>query len=506
MSDSQSLLQQAIASAKAGRRDVARRMFQQVVAQEPENQVAWLYLAGLATSADEANQALARVQHLNPDSPHLARARTWATRRFEPAARASSVQADTVPVPAGPWPAAPPAEPPAPPERARQVTPYRLWERLVLAFTAATLVIVLGVTLIALMLPPESAAQLVPAEAQAAIPLLRLPTPTDTPAQAVARLVPELEAARAAMDYPSITIVLERMHAADPGNESVTAQLREAYLAQGMIQRNAGDYHNARLSFERALAVDPTSEVARREAGLSALFQTGAELHQQGQWADALSALQQVYERDPGYPHIDELLYSVHYNLGLAREAANALEEALASFEAANAILPEAPEAGQKIEEITLKLTPPTPTPTPVVTPPPTPEPKPGPSDKRVVVDISEQRAYLYEKDELVRKFVVSTGEPGRDTAIGEFEILNKIPLAYASTWNLDMPYWLGIYWAGPLQNGFHALPTVRHTGLTMWDGYLGQRVSYGCIILSNEDAKTLYDWVDIGTPVSIQP
>lgn len=476
-------------------------MFQQVVAQEPENQVAWLYLAGLATSADEANQALARVQRLNPDSPYLAKARAWATRRFEPAARASSVQAETAPVPASLRPAAPPA-----PERARQVTPYRLWERLVLAFAAATLVIVLGVTLIALMLPPEGAAQLVPAEAQAAIPLLRFPTPTDTPAQAVARLVPELEAARAGSDYPAIIAVLERMHAADPGNGSVTAQLREAYLAQGMIQRNAGDYHNARLSFERALAVDPASEVARREAELAGLFQTGAELHQQGQWTDALSALQQVYDRDPGYPHIDELLYSVHYNLGLAREAAKALDEALASFEAANAILPEARDAGQKIEEITLKLTPPTPTPTPVSTPQPTPEPTRSPSDKRVVVDISEQRAYLYEQDELVRKFVVSTGEPGRDTAIGEFEILNKIPVAYASTWNLDMPYWLGIYWAGPLQNGFHALPTVRHTGLTMWDGYLGQRVSYGCIILSNEDAKTLYDWVDIGTPVSIQP
>ena len=24
--------------------------------------------------------------------------------------------------------------------------------------------------------------------------------------------------------------------------------------------------------------------------------------------------------------------------------------------------------------------------------------------------------------------------------------------MAYASTWNLDMPFWLGIYWAGPLE------------------------------------------------------
>ena len=124
---------------------------------------------------------------------------------------------------------------------------------------------------------------------------------------------------------------------------------------------------------------------------------------------------------------------------------------------------------------------------------------------KRVVVDISEQRAYTYQDDTLVYNFIVSTGEPGRDTIIGKYEIQNKIPTAYASTWNLDMPYWLGIYWSGPLQNGFHAVPTVRHTGQTMWDGYLGQRVSYGCVILSMADAQTLYNWVDVGTPVTIQ-
>ncbi|MDX1523581.1 MAG: L,D-transpeptidase, partial [Anaerolineae bacterium] len=75
-----------------------------------------------------------------------------------------------------------------------------------------------------------------------------------------------------------------------------------------------------------------------------------------------------------------------------------------------------------------------------------------------------------------------------------------------ASTWNLDMPFWLGIYWAGPLQNGIHSLPTVRHTGQTLWDGYLGQRVSYGCVILGEDDASTLYNWADVGTKVIIVP
>jgi lipoprotein-anchoring transpeptidase ErfK/SrfK len=113
---------------------------------------------------------------------------------------------------------------------------------------------------------------------------------------------------------------------------------------------------------------------------------------------------------------------------------------------------------------------------------------------------------YVYEGDDLRWEWIVSTGERGRDTAVGEFAIQSKIEMAYASYWNLDMPYWMGIYWSGPLENGIHALPTQRHTGLRLWDGFLGQRVSYGCVILSEEDAETLYNWANIGTPVTIQP
>jgi lipoprotein-anchoring transpeptidase ErfK/SrfK len=132
---------------------------------------------------------------------------------------------------------------------------------------------------------------------------------------------------------------------------------------------------------------------------------------------------------------------------------------------------------------------------------PPTPRPIPN---KRIEVDISEQHFYAYEDDILAYSFVCSTGEPGRDTAPGNYQVLDKIPMAYASTWNLKMPYWLGIYWAGTLENGIHALP-ILSSGQKLWDGYLGQRVSYGCVILSTEAAKTIYDWAEIGMPVTIR-
>jgi lipoprotein-anchoring transpeptidase ErfK/SrfK len=134
------------------------------------------------------------------------------------------------------------------------------------------------------------------------------------------------------------------------------------------------------------------------------------------------------------------------------------------------------------------------------------PTPTPPPNLQRIVVDISEQQMYVYEGDNLLWKWVVSTGEPGRDTAIGQFKIQSKIEKAYASIWNLDMPYWLGIYWSGSIEDGIHALPINRATGVKLWEGLLGKRVSYGCIILSDENARTLYDWAKMGTPVIVQP
>ena len=96
-----------------------------------------------------------------------------------------------------------------------------------------------------------------------------------------------------------------------------------------------------------------------------------------------------------------------------------------------------------------------------------------------------------------------STGGYGSPTVPGNYHVLDKIPNAYASTWNLQMPYWLGIYYAGTLENGIHALPILSN-GQRLWEGYLGQRVSYGCVILSTEAARTLYHWAEIGTPVII--
>jgi lipoprotein-anchoring transpeptidase ErfK/SrfK len=122
---------------------------------------------------------------------------------------------------------------------------------------------------------------------------------------------------------------------------------------------------------------------------------------------------------------------------------------------------------------------------------------------KSILVDISEQHMYAYQGDTLVYSFVASTGMHNA-TRVGTFQILDKIPSAYGSTWDIWMPSWMGIYYAGSTENGIHALPILPN-GATLWAGYLGTPISYGCVVLGSYEAQLLYDWADIGTPVIIQ-
>jgi lipoprotein-anchoring transpeptidase ErfK/SrfK len=122
---------------------------------------------------------------------------------------------------------------------------------------------------------------------------------------------------------------------------------------------------------------------------------------------------------------------------------------------------------------------------------------------KYILVDISDQHMYVYEGDVMIYSFVASTGI-GNSTRVGTFQVQSKIPNAYGSTWNIWMPSWLGIYWSHGLENGIHALPILSN-GATLWSGFLGSPVSYGCVVLGSYEAKLLYDWAELGTPVEIR-
>ena len=130
--------------------------------------------------------------------------------------------------------------------------------------------------------------------------------------------------------------------------------------------------------------------------------------------------------------------------------------------------------------------------------------PAPSGGGKRIVINLSEQHLYAYKGNRLVYSFVASSGAAPTYTRIGQFRVQRKIPNAYGAAWNIWMPHWLGIYWAGSTENGIHGLPILPN-GQTLWAGNLGRPVSYGCIVLGTHEAQLLYNWAEIGTPVSIR-
>ena len=124
----------------------------------------------------------------------------------------------------------------------------------------------------------------------------------------------------------------------------------------------------------------------------------------------------------------------------------------------------------------------------------------------KFVASISEQRCWLYSGTTVIAKWTCSTGRRGAGTKVGTFRIQSKMEKAYGSRWNIWMPYWLGIYYAGGSENGIHGLPWNASTGVQVWSGSVGTPITYGCVMLNNKHAKMLYDMAYIGMPVVIRP
>jgi hypothetical protein len=198
-------------------------------------------------------------------------------------------------------------------------------------------------------------------------------------------------------------------------------------------------------------------------------------------WDAAIEGL--LEGRDQGLAEAEHvaLLARAYRQRGIAAQELGHLDEAKVDLEAALALEPGDQEAQARLDQILAVLFPP----------------------KLIEINISTQWFYAWEGDDLIYSFPTSTGLVGQDTAPGHYQVLDKIPVAYSSIWNLTMPYWLGIYWVGSVQNGIHALP-IRPDGTVMWGGLLGTRQSYGCVILSTEAAELIYNWAELGTAVHI--
>lgn len=126
-------------------------------------------------------------------------------------------------------------------------------------------------------------------------------------------------------------------------------------------------------------------------------------------------------------------------------------------------------------------------------------------SATRFVASISAQHCWLYVNGQLVGNWTCSTGRKGSPTVPGTYKIQSKMSRAWGGTWGWWLPAWLGIYYAGKMENGIHGLPYTP-AGVRQWEGMIGTPVSYGCVVLADVNAQQLYNVAYVGMPVIIQP
>jgi len=119
--------------------------------------------------------------------------------------------------------------------------------------------------------------------------------------------------------------------------------------------------------------------------------------------------------------------------------------------------------------------------------------------EKRIYVDLTNQRVYAYQGDTLVHNFLVSTGKWGR-TPTGTFRIWGKSRYQKMSGGSTalrtyyylpNVPY---IMWFSNDQ-----VSAARGFSLhgTYWHDNFGHPMSHGCVNMKTEEAAIIYDWSD---------
>ncbi|MCB8945295.1 MAG: L,D-transpeptidase family protein [Ardenticatenaceae bacterium] len=79
--DSTTLLKQAHNAIKAGDKSHARQLLQEAVRQDAQDYRGWLWLASLTASPQASLEYVNRAEMLNPNNPHVQKARAWAEAR-----------------------------------------------------------------------------------------------------------------------------------------------------------------------------------------------------------------------------------------------------------------------------------------------------------------------------------------------------------------------------------------------------------------------------------------
>jgi len=119
---------------------------------------------------------------------------------------------------------------------------------------------------------------------------------------------------------------------------------------------------------------------------------------------------------------------------------------------------------------------------------------------KIIYVDIDDQKLFAWEGNKLLYEFDVVTGRPGKETHPGVFKTFSKHADYTSKTYGSPMPYTMFFTKDGKALHGtqWATLRSYVHAYITESVG------SHGCVGLTSENAKTLFDWAPVQTRVVI--
>jgi len=132
----------------------------------------------------------------------------------------------------------------------------------------------------------------------------------------------------------------------------------------------------------------------------------------------------------------------------------------------------------------------------------------PQETEIRLVLKLSERRVYVYRGDQMQANYPVAVGKRGWETPTGTFAVIQMdVNPIWQSPWTNQVSTpgpnsplgvrWIGFWTDGTDHIGFHGTPTLSS---------IGKAASHGCVRMRNEDVVALFEQVQVGTPVIVEP
>ncbi len=125
----------------------------------------------------------------------------------------------------------------------------------------------------------------------------------------------------------------------------------------------------------------------------------------------------------------------------------------------------------------------------------------------RLVLKLGERRVYVYRQNKVQASFQVAVGKGGWETPTGNFKVTHMIKdPVWEHPWTGELvpagpdnplgTRWIGFWTDGKNVIGFHGTPNPES---------IGRAASHGCVRMFDKDAQSLFEKVEVGTPVIVE-